>query len=240
MPVKKLVYREEIEKIKKFLESKGSERNVEGMQRFGISFKKAYGVNIPIIRKLAREYKRNHELAFELWETKIHELMLLAIFIDDYKQVTESQMEKWVRDFASWDICDQCCSNLFEKTPYVYDKIYEWSKAKEEFIKRSAFTLIAVVAVHNKKIEDIELFEYFKLIEREAGDGRKFVRKAVNWALRQLGKRSKILFDEAVETANRILLQDSKSAKWIAKDALREFRMKEDIYWKKRIGQNVK
>jgi 3-methyladenine DNA glycosylase AlkD len=224
----------QIEKIKKYLEPLGSERNREGMQRFGIRFKEAYGVNIPVLRKLAKEYKPNHEFALDLWETKIHELMLLAIFIDDYRQVTKSQMNKWVKDFASWDICDQCCSNLFEKTPYAFEKAFEWSKAKEEFIKRAGFVMMAVIAVHNKKIEDIELFDFFPVMEREAYDDRNFVKKAVNWALRTLGKRSKLLFDEAVEVAERIAQQDSKSARWIAKDALREFHQKEDIYWKKR------
>jgi 3-methyladenine DNA glycosylase AlkD len=227
-------FKKEIEKIKNYLEPFGSENNRAGMQRFGIRFENAYGVNIPVLRNLAKEYKRNHELALELWETKIHELMLLAIFTDDYKQVTKSQMNKWVKDFASWDICDQCCSTLFEKTPYAFEKVFEWSKSKEEFIKRAAFTLIAVIAVHHKKTEDIELFDFFPLIEREANDDRNFVKKAVNWALKQMGKRSKLLFDEAVTVAKRLEKQDSKSAKWIAKDALREFRMKEDIYLKKR------
>jgi 3-methyladenine DNA glycosylase AlkD len=229
-------FKNEIEKIKKYLESKGSEKNLLGMQRFGIRFKKAYGVNIPVIRKLAKDYKRNHDLALELWETKIHELMLLAVFVDDYKQVTKAQMNKWVKDFASWDICDQCCSNLFEKTPYAFEKVFEWSKSKDEFIKRAAFALIAVIAVHHKKTEDIELLDFFPLIEREAYDERNFVKKAVNWALRQLGKRSRLLFDEAVEVAKRIEQQDSKAAKWIAKDALREFSIKENIYWKKRTN----
>lgn len=236
--ITKTDFKNEIEKIKKFLEPKGSERNRLGMQRFGINFENAYGVNIPVLRKLARDYRHNHEFALELWETKIHELMLLAIFIDDYRQVTKSQMNKWVKDFKSWDICDQCCSNLFEKTPYAYEKIFEWSKSKDEFIKRAAFTLIAVIAVHHKKKEDIELFEFFPLIEREAWDERNFVKKAVNWALRQLGKRSNLLFNEAVEVAKRIAQKDSKSAKWIAKDALREFNIKEEIYWKKRTLLN--
>jgi 3-methyladenine DNA glycosylase AlkD len=232
MKIQNLKYKHE---IKNYLELLGSERNRIGMQRFGISFNKAYGVNIPVLRKLAKKFKPNHELALELWKTKIHELMLLAIFIDDYKLVTKSQMNKWVKDFASWDICDQCCSTLFDKTPFAFEKVFEWSKSKEEFIKRAGFTLIAVIAVHNKKLEDVELFDFFPLIEREAYDERNFVKKAVNWALRQLGKRSKILFDEAVEVAQRIAKQNSKSAKWIAKDALREFRIKEDIYWKKRL-----
>lgn len=233
----KIEFKNEMEKIKKYLEPLGSERNLLGMQRFGINFKKAYGVNIPVLRKLAKDYKKNHDFALVLWESKIHELMLLAIFIDDYKQVTKAQMNKWVKDFASWDICDQCCSNLFEKTPYAFEKVFEWSKSKDEFVKRAAFAMIAAMAVHRKKTEDIEFLDFFPLIEREAYDERNFVKKAVNWALRQLGKRSKLLFDEAVEVAKRIEQQDSKAAKWIAKDALREFRIKEDIYWKKRTLQ---
>lgn len=227
-------FEKEIEEIKNYLEPIGNEKNREGMKRFGIQFKEAYGVNIPVLRKLAKEYKGNHELALELWETKIHELMLLAIFIDDYKQVTLKQMDKWVKDFSSWDICDQCCSNLFDKTPYAFDKIFEWSGKKEEFVKRAGFVLIATMSVHNKKLDDEVFLEFFPLLEREAYDERNFVKKAVNWALRQVGKRSKYLFDEAIKVAERISRQDSKSAKWIAADALREFRNKKDIYWKKR------
>lgn len=227
-------FEKETEKIKNYLEPIGNEKNREGMKRFGIQFKEAYGVNIPVLRKLAKEYKGNHELALELWETKIHELMLLAIFIDDYKQVTLKQMDKWVKDFSSWDICDQCCSNLFDKTPYAFDKIFEWSGKKEEFVKRAGFVLIATMSVHNKKLDDEVFLEFFPLLEREAYDERNFVKKAVNWALRQVGKRSKYLFDEAIKVAERISRQDSKSAKWIAADALREFRNKKDIYWKKR------
>jgi len=230
----KSLCKNEIEKIKNYLKPLGSERNRIGMQRFGIRFENAYGVNIPVLRNLAKDFKPNHELALELWETKIHELMLLSIFIDDYKQVTLKQMNKWVKDFASWDICDQCCSNLFDKTPFAFDKIFEWSKSKDEFVKRAGFVLIATMAVHNKKLDDEVFLEFFPLLEREAYDERNFVKKAVNWALRQIGKRSKFLFDEAIKTAERISQQDSKSAKWIAKDALREFKIKKDIYWKKR------
>lgn len=227
-------FEKETERIKNYLEPIGNEKNREGMKRFGIKFKEAYGVNIPVLRKLAKESKGNHELALELWETKIHELMLLAIFIDNYKQVTLKQMEKWVKDFSSWDICDQCCSNLFDKTPYAFDKIFEWSGRKEEFVKRAGFVLIATISVHNKKLDDEVFLEFFPLLEREAYDERNFVKKAVNWALRQVGKRSKYLFDEAIKVAERISRQDSKSAKWIAADALREFRIKKDTYWKKR------
>ena len=232
--MKRDIHIKQIEEIKKYLKPLGSEKNRIGMQRFGIRFENAYGVNIPVLRKLAKEYKPNHEFALELWKTKIHELMLLAIFIDDYKQVTLKQMDKWVKDFASWDICDQCCSNLFDKTPYAFDKIFEWTKSKEEFIKRAGFVLIATMSVHNKKIDYEVFLEFFPLLEREAWDERNFVKKAVNWALRQIGKRSKYLFDEAIKVAERIGQQDSKSAKWIASDALREFRIKKDIYWKNR------
>lgn len=223
----------QIEEIKNYLEPLGSEKNRIGMQRFGIRFENAYGINIPVLRNLAKKYKPNHQLALTLWETKIHELMLLAIFIDDYKQVTIKQMDRWVKDFVSWDICDQCCATLFEKTPYAFDKVFEWTKSKEEYIKRAGFAMIAVMAVHNKKADDEVFTEFFPLIEREAWDERNFVRKAVNWALRQIGKRSKYLFDEAVKVAERIAKQESKSAKWIASDALREFKTKEEVYWKK-------
>lgn len=232
--MKKELYKTQIDEIKKYLKPFGSEKNRLGMQRFGIRFEKAYGVNIPVLRKLAKEYKHNHQLALELWEKKIHELMLLAIFIDDYKQVTLKQMDNWVKDFASWDICDQCCSTLFDKTPYAFDKIFEWTQAKEEFIKRAGFVLIATMSVHNKKLDDEVFMEFFPLLEREAYDDRNFVKKAVNWALRQMGKRSKYLFDEAIKVAERISQQESNSAKWIASDALREFKIKKDIYWRKR------
>lgn len=221
-------------RIQRILKPQGSAKNLAGMKKFGIRFNKAYGVKIPIIRELAKKYKPNHDLALYLWETKIHELMLLAIFIDDYKQVNLRQMGKWVKDFASWDICDQCCSNLFDKTPYAIDKIFEWTASENEFIKRAGFVLIAAMAVHNKELDDKVFLEFFTLLEREAYDERNFVKKAVNWALRQIGKRSKYLLNETIKVAERIGHQDSKSAKWIASDALREFKTKKNIYWRKR------
>ena len=196
--------------------------NLEGMQRYGIRFEKAYGINIPVLRNLAKKYKPNHELALELWETKIHELQLLAIFIDDYKKVDKSQMNKWVKDFASWDICDQCCSNLFGKTPFAYEKAFQWSKSKKEFIKRAGFVLPIAISVHDKKMEDEKFIKFFPMIEREANDERNFVRKAVNWLLRQIGKRNLNLNKKAIRLAEKIKMQNSKSAKWIASDAIRE------------------
>ena len=133
-------------------------------------------------------------------------------------------MNEWVKDFASWDICDQCCGNLFDKTTYAYDTAFKWSKSKYEFIKRAGFVLITQLAVHDKEMEDNKFLAFFPLIESEAGDERNFVRKAVNWALRQVGKRNSFLWKEAVELAEKIKKQESKSAKWIATDALRELK----------------
>ena len=142
--------------------------------------------------------------------------------VDDPKEVTEGQMERWALEFNSWDVCDQCCMKLFRKTPYAYQKIEEWSARDEEFVKRAAFTLIATLAVHDKKADDEKFEELFSLIIRESGDERNFVKKAVNWALRQIGKRNLDLNRKAIEVAEEINQSDSRSAKWIAKDALRE------------------
>jgi 3-methyladenine DNA glycosylase AlkD len=155
--------------------------------------------------------------------------MILAFLIDNLDEVTKSQMQKWVNQFASWDICDGCCSNLFDKTPYAYEKAIEWSASKKEFVKRAGFTIMATLSVHNKKADDEFFMEFFPIIEREANDDRNFVKKAVNWALRSIGKRNSELFKEAIKVANRIEKQESKSAKWIAKDALREFKSKKEI-----------
>jgi len=222
-------HKDEIKNLIKIFESKGSSYNLEGMQRYGIRFKKAYGVNIPVLRAMAKKYKPNHKLALELWETDIHESMILAFLIDNPDEVTKSQMQKWVNQFASWDICDGCCSNLFDKTPNAYEKAFEWSSSKKEFVKRAGFVLMATTSVHNKKTDDEFFMEFFPIIEREAYDERNFVKKAVNWALRSIGKRNSELFNEAIKVAKRIEKQNSKSAKWIAKDALREFKSKKEI-----------
>jgi 3-methyladenine DNA glycosylase AlkD len=220
----------EVKKIIKTLEPLKSDYNLNGMQRYGIRFKKAFGVNIPVLRKMAKEYKPNHKLAAELWDTDIHECMILAFLIDNPEEVTKTQMQKWVNRFASWDICDGCCSNLFDKTPFAYEKAIEWSSSEKEFVKRAGFTIMATISVHNKKADDEFFMEFFPIIEREANDERNFVRKAVNWALRSIGKRNTELMLEAIKVAKRIEKQDSKSARWIAKDALREFKLKKEKY----------
>jgi len=195
---------------------------VAGMARFGINTKKAYGVSIPDLRKMAKETGKNHLLAQKLWNSGIHEARILAGMIDLPERVTEKQMEHWVKDFDSWDVCDQVCSNLFDKTKFAYRKAIEWSKINEEFIKRAGFVLMAVLAVHDKKARDTEFTKFLPIIKRESSDDRNFVKKAVDWALRQIGKRNSNLNRMAIQTAKEIQRLDSKAATWVASDALRE------------------
>lgn len=204
------------------LQSLGKPENRAGMSRFGINTEHAYGVSMGIIRKIAKTYKKDHALALELWHTGIHEARILAALIDDPPQVTENQMETWVKDFNSWDLCDQTCGNLFDKTPYAFEKASEWSFREEEFVKRAGFVLMASLAVHAKKAPDESFLPFFPHLEREAKDKRNFVKKAVNWALRQIGKRSRYLREEAILIARIMKEQPYSSARWIAADALRE------------------
>jgi len=208
--------------ILKKLKSSSNPKAVEGMVRFGINPENTYGVSIPSLRKMAKETGKNHPLAQQLWASGIHEARILASMIDDPKMVTEEQMERWVEDFNSWDICDQCCMNLFDKTSLAYHKAVEWSSREEEFISRASFAMIACLASHDKKADDKQFEPFFPIIIREALDNRNFVKKAVNWALRQIGKRNLSLNNRALKTAREIQTIDSKSAKWIASDAIRE------------------
>jgi len=203
-------------------ESLHNPRNVEGMARYGIVAKKAYGIPTPTIRSMAKKIGQNHALARQLWSTGILEARAIAFLIDDPLLVTEQQMEKWVKDFDSWAVCDGCCSNLFDKTPFAVSKARAWSRRPEEFVKRAGFTLMAALAVHEKKLPDSVFTSFLPPIVRESRDDRNFVRKAVNWALRQIGKRNILLHAEAVKTARRIQTFPSSSARWIAADALRE------------------
>src|SRR5260221_5797552 len=210
------------------LASLGSAKNVEGMLHFGIATKKSFGVPTPILKKFAREVKKQaadrHGLAQELWETGIYDARAVAFWIDDPKLVTKKQMEAWAKDFDNWATVDGTCCYLFCRTTHAYDKAYEWAKKKPEFIKRAGFSLMAYLAVHDKKADAAKLAAFLPVIERNSDDDRNFVRKAVNWALRQIGKRNLNLHKLAIETAERIKLQNTKSARWIANDALRELR----------------
>ena len=211
-------YGEILNKLKALSDPKA----VEGMARFGINPENTLGVSVPNMRKLAREAGKDHALAQQLWASGIHEARVMASMIDKPTLVTEEQLESWVKDFDSWDVCDQCCSNLFDKTKWAYQKATQWSEREEEFVKRAGFTLMATLAVHDKSAADAAFTAFLSAIIREATDNRNFVKKAVNWALRQIGKRNLSLNAIAIQTAEEIQKTNSKSARWIAADAIRE------------------
>ena len=208
--------------VLKRLKAEARSDRVEGMARYGMVAERRLGVSIPEMRRIAKEVGKDHGLALGLWETGIPEARIVAAMVDEPEMLTEEQMEDWVRDFNSWDVCDQVCMNLFEKTPLVWKKILDWSEREEEFVKRTAFTLIACLAWHDKKVEDEKFVELFPVIKRGATDERNYVKKAVNWALRNIGKRNPNLNRAAIETAREIQRIDSKAARWIASNALKE------------------
>ncbi|MEP7149211.1 MAG: DNA alkylation repair protein [Acidobacteriota bacterium] len=212
--------------ILKKLKSLGSPDNVEGMKRFGIVTTESFGLTAPVLKQFAREVKTatrdRHALAAELWNTGIYDARAVAVLIDDPTQVTPEQMERWAGDFDNWATVDGACGHLFCRTSFAHEKALEWAEAKPEFVKRAGFSLMAYLAVHDKKAHDDQLAVFLPVIERHSDDERNFVKKAVNWALRQIGKRSLKLNKLAIESAERIKLQNTKSAKWIASDALRE------------------
>ncbi len=195
--------------------------NVEGMRRYGINTHNTLGISIYTLRPIAKEIGKDHDLAQQLWASGIHEARILASYIDDPQQVTAEQMDHWVADFDSWDVCDQVCE-LLGLTPYAYQKVFEWSERSEEFVKRAAFALIAELAAHDKKASGEKFEQFLPLILREATDERNFVKKAVNWALRNIGKRDRHLNERAIETARQIQQINSKAARWNSSDALRE------------------
>lgn len=196
------------------------------MARFGIDIKYALGVRIPVLRALAKKIGKDHKLAQDLWKTKIHEVRILASMVDDSEKVSEKQMEQWVKGFNSWDLCDQVCMNLFDKKPIAWKKAIEWANRKEEFVRRAGFALMACLAWHDKKAKDKDFLKFFPIIKQYSTDDRNFVKKAVNWALRQIGKRNKNLKKQAIKTAKEILKIDNKAAKWVAKDAIKELKLK--------------
>ncbi|UCC11376.1 MAG: DNA alkylation repair protein [candidate division WOR-3 bacterium] len=195
---------------------------LEGMARFGIVGKKRLGVSIPDLRRLAKEIGKDHRLAIRLWRTSIPDAMILASMIDESRLVTDEQMEDWVKDFNSWDVCDQVCMNLFDKSPLAWKKVRDWSERGEEFVKRAGYALLACLAWHDKKTADKKFTNFFAVIKRGATDERNYVKKAVNWALRNIGKRNSSLNTSAIKCAEVLLKIDSPAARWIARDALRE------------------
>jgi len=210
------------EETVKLLKKHANPKNVEGMARFGISSKNTLGVPVYTLRDMAKKIKSDHTLALKLWKSEIHEARILASMVDEADKVTESQMDLWAGDFDSWDVCDQVCSNLFDKTPYAYKKAAQWPKNKKEFVRRAGFALMAALAWQDKNAVDNDFRKFFPIIKKYSTDERNFVKKAVNWALRNIGKKRPGLRAEAIETARELEQTDNKTARWIAKDALRE------------------
>ena len=194
------------------------------MARFGIDTGRAVGVTVTELRRFARDLGHDHELAAALWASGVHEARLLASLVDEPAMVSEAQMEAWVADLDSWDVCDGVCGNLFDRTSFALDKAVEWSSREPEFEKRAAFALMASAAVHRKDLPDAAFASLLPVIRAQAIDERNYVKKAVSWALRQIGKRSSGLNRRAISTAEQIERIDSRAARWVARDALRELR----------------
>jgi len=210
------------EEVLKKLKSLSDPEAVKGMARYGINPRNNLGISIYKLRPIAKEIGKDHELALKLWNSGIHDARLLAVFIADPTRVTEEQMDSWAADFDSWDVCDQACTSLFDRSPFSWKKIFEWADSDQEFVKRGAFSIIAGLAVHDKKASDEQFLEFTSLIKRHAIDERNYVKKAINWALRNIGKRNINLNEKAIQTAGEIQKINSKSARWIASDAIRE------------------
>jgi 3-methyladenine DNA glycosylase AlkD len=194
------------------------------MAYFGVNVPKAHGISTPVLQRFAKHIGKDHRLAQELWTTGIHEARILATFIGEPERITAAEMERWTRDFDSWDIVDAACCYLYAHTKFAWKKAAEWSTRSEEFEKRAAFSLVAYLSYKDKEAPDARFVQFLRVIEREAHDDRNFVKKAVNWALRNIGKRNLRLNREAIRAAERIRRQDSRSARWIAADALRELK----------------
>jgi 3-methyladenine DNA glycosylase AlkD len=217
-----VIMAEQVNAILKRLRTHANPKNVEGMARFGINTKGTLGVSVPILRTMAKDIGKNQKLSLALWKSGVHEARILAALLGEPEKVAPSQMEKWAKDMDSWDVCDAVCGNLFDKTPYAWEKARSWPKREEEFVKRAGYVLMAALAVHDKESDDEDFLDFLPIIVKGATDGRNFVKKGVNWALRQIGKRSPRLQREAIGCAKGILKIDSPSARWIASDAIRE------------------
>jgi 3-methyladenine DNA glycosylase AlkD len=211
-----------VAEVLKQLERKGSRSGVAGMARYGIVAKKAHGVSVGEMRAMAKKMGRNHALADKLYRSGWQEGRMLAVLIDDPKLVTSRQMDAWAKGFENWADCDTACFHLFDKTPYAWKKIDQWSTRKDEFVKRAAFALLASVALHDKKAPDAPFLKSLGLIERAADDDRNFVKKGVSWALRGIGHRNPKLRAAAMKTATKLSKSEIASARWIGKDAIRD------------------
>ena len=211
-----------VEEVLQQLKAKAQPDQLEGMAKFGLTGRKRLGVRVPEMRKIAKLIEPNHQLALALWQTGIAEAMMVASMIDVPEKVTADQMDNWAQDLQAWDVCDQVCMNLFDRTPLAWQKVRQWAEREEEFVKRAAFALIACLAWHNKEAADEAFIELLPLIKAGATDERNYVKKGVSWALRQIGKRNPQLNEVALQTAAELQEMDSKPAKWIGRDAVRD------------------
>jgi 3-methyladenine DNA glycosylase AlkD len=204
------------------LKRKGTRKNREGMARYGIVAPKAFGVSVATQQQIYKRVGKDHRLALALWKSGWLEARMLTPFVDEPAKVTPAQMDRWAKDFDNWAICDALCFHLFDKTPHAWQKINQWSRRREEFVKRAAFALVASVALHDKQAPDAPFLRALRLIEREASDERNFVKKGVSWALRGVGRRNRKLNRNAVALSKRLVASSSPSARWVGRDALRE------------------
>ncbi|NLI39961.1 MAG: DNA alkylation repair protein [Caldisericales bacterium] len=215
-----------VEDALEILSREGKQENKEGMVKFGINTEKAFGVSVVKIREVAKMVGKGHEKAQKLWETGFHEARIMACLIDNPKMVTREQAENWALGFNSWDLCDQCCMNLLDRLPFSYELAAEWAEREEEYIKRAGFAIMASLALHDKKAPNEKFLTFLNSIEKQSTDPRNFVKKAINWALRQIGKRRPGIMDKVGILAKKLAESDDKNARWVGKDALREFEKK--------------
>jgi 3-methyladenine DNA glycosylase AlkD len=214
------------------MRAQGNPDSIESMRQFGINVEKGFGLRVPQIRAIARGVikasGRDQTLAEHLWRSGIHDARILATFIADPLKISRTTMDRWAADCNSWDICDACSYGLFDATPHAIPKIHKWAKDEREFVRRAAFATIAGMAVHQKKVPNEVFLTFLPLVEKYADDERNFVRKAVNWALRGIGKRNDALCAAAIDCAERVRAQGTTHARWIAADALRELRPRQN------------
>jgi len=205
-----------------WLKRRGRQRTVEGMARYGIEARLVFGVQMGTLGSLSKRLGKDHALALELWKSGWYEARLLAALVDDPQRVTRRQMNAWAASFENWADCDTACFKLFDRTPFAWEKSRQWSNSPREFVKRGGFALMACLALQDKSAPDKSFLAFLPVIEKGARDERNFVKKAVNWTLRAIGRRNRALNAAAVEVAKRLALSKEASARWVGKDAVRE------------------
>jgi 3-methyladenine DNA glycosylase AlkD len=212
----------EVRAVLEWLEGRGTKRNREGMARYAIVADKVFGVSVSDLKQLGKRLGTNHDLALALWDTGWYEARMLSAFVDDPVRVTAAQMDRWVKDFDNWAVCDHLCFHLFDRTPHAWRKVDQWSRRRDEFVRRAAFALLAALALHDRNAANDPFLQRLGLIEDAAADDRNFVKKGVSWALRAVGRRSAELNEAAVEVARRLAASADAAPRWVGKDALRE------------------